>query len=137
MNKATLLTALKNLGWLVLVALPVFFLLVWLQALVGRAEGSRDLGYALETGGFYYLASVLYVLLGGLVHQVLVFLLPASSSPPRRRVIALLLTPVVPLALVPGGGLGTLLEFLIPTVLALATYGVLMRIPGVPARESA
>lgn len=130
MNKATLLTALKNLGWLALVALPAFFLLVWVQALLGRAQGSRDLGYALETGGFYYLAYVPYVLLGGLVHQMMLRLLPAGLRRFQQRIVALLLTPVIPLILVLGGDPWTVSEFLVPMVLALVLYGLLMGLPG-------
>ncbi|MDX2207389.1 MAG: hypothetical protein SFU57_07080 [Gemmatimonadales bacterium] len=131
-------TGVKNMGRLALVALPVFFLLVWVQALLGGAARGRDLGYILETGGFYYLASVLYVLLGGLVHQLLVLcLLRTGFRRARPRVVALLLSPVIPLALSLGGGLRTVQEFLIPTSVALAIYVFLMKLPSLPEQEDA
>jgi hypothetical protein len=140
MTKAALLTALKNLGWLALVAFPAFFLLVWIQALIGGAEGSRDLGYVLETGGFYYLAYVMYVLLGGLVHQISLLFLPRSWSPSQRRGAAVLLTPVIPLLLILlGEWAHTIAEFLIPIILTLVIYGLLIRLPAPqqgPAQES-
>ena len=140
MTKTVLLTGLKNLGWLGLVAFPAYFLLVWIQVLINGAEGSRDLGYALETGGFYYLAYVMYVLLGGLVHQILLLFLPRSWSPSQRRGAAVLLTPVIPLLMILlGESAQTIAEFLIPIILTLVIYGLLIRLPATehgPAQES-
>ena len=131
MNRETLLIALKNLGWLALVMLPMFFVLTWVQALIAGAEGSRDLGYVVEAGGFYYLTYVLWVLLGGLVHQILVFLLPGSWGRAQRRVVAILLTPVIPvLVILVGEQPATVTGFLIPLILALAIYGLLIHLPG-------
>lgn len=132
MNNAVLITTLKNMGWLVLVALPCFFLLVWVQALISDAEGSRNIGYALETGAFYYLGSVFYVAFGGLVHQVFLLFLPSTWGQFKHRVIALLLTPVIPLLLIlMGERVQTITDFLIPLILALGVYGLLIRLPEV------
>jgi hypothetical protein len=124
------MTILKNIGWLILVALPCFFLLVWTQALIGDAEGSQNISYSLETGIFYYLGSVLYVVLGGLVHQVLLLFLPNTWNQFKLRVIALLLTPVIPLLLIlMGERTQTITDFLIPVILALGVYGLLISLP--------
>lgn len=129
MNRNTMTTALKNLALLALVAMPLFFLLVWIEALLGNAMGARDRSYVLETGGVYYLTNVLPVLVGGAVHQALWLALPRKWTAGRRKAVALLLTPVIPLAVLVswGGPAESLLRFAIPMVLALTTYVLLMR----------
>lgn len=131
MNKKMLIIALKNVAWLVLVALPAFFLLVWVQALIGGAYGSRNLGYALETGAFYYLGSVLYVGFGGVVYQTLLLFLPAFWSRLVARIVAVLLTSVIPILFIfLGERVQTITEFLIPIILTLGMYGLLIKLPG-------
>lgn len=134
MNGEVLKAALKNLTLLALVAMPMFFLLVWIQALLGRATGATDLGYVIETGGVYYLTNLIPVLVGGLVHQAIWLALPGEWSKLVRRIVALLLTPLIPIAVLIswGGPAGSLTTFAIPMVLALAVYILLMRSPAAP-----
>jgi len=129
MNREVLGTALKNLALLALVAMPLFFVLVWLQALLRSATGARDLGYVLETGGVYYLTNLVPVLVGGAVHQILWILLPRQWPNARRKAVALVLTPVIPLAVLLswGGPAESLMRFTVPMVLALGIYVLLMR----------
>ena len=97
MIRTVVVTALKNLGWLVVVALPLFFLLTWVQALVAGAEGSRDLGYVLETGAVYYLTNLPPVLVGGVIHQVIWLVLPRAWPRTRRMIMALVVAPLIPI----------------------------------------
>jgi hypothetical protein len=134
MSRTTVSTVLRNLALLGLGALPLFFVLVWFQSLVGGGDESRRFGYVLETGGFYYLTYVVYVLLGGLAHQALLLLLPASLGPSVRRIAAVLLTVVIPLVLiVMGERLTTITDFAIPLIVSLGVYGFLTRFPALSA----
>ena len=56
MNRTVLTVVVKNLALLSFVAMPVFFILVWLQALFGQAFVATDLGDSVDTGSGYYLA---------------------------------------------------------------------------------
>ncbi|TVQ15098.1 MAG: hypothetical protein EA364_02965 [Balneolaceae bacterium] len=137
MTKTKLLIALKNVVWLILVALPAFFLLVWVQALIEGAYGSRNLSYALETGAFYYLGSVLYVCLGGVVHQAIILCMPAIWSRFVVRITAVLLTSVIPLLFILlGERVQTITEFVIPIILTLGVYGLLIKLPGIGSQVS-
>lgn len=129
MNWNSLTTALKNLALLVFLAMPLFFLFVWIQALLRNGTAARDLGYVLETGGVYYLTNLLPVLIGGAVHQVFWLALPRKWPDGGRKAVALLLTPVIPLAIwiLWGGPAGSLLSFAVPMILALITYVFMMR----------
>lgn len=131
MNKTALSTVIRNLALLALVVLPLFFVLVWAQALFARAADATNLGYVLETGSVYYLTNVVPVLLGGLIHQVIWLLLPNAWPGRRRRMVALLLAPVIPMAVLVswGGPAGSLLSFAVPMALALAVHVLLMRGP--------
>lgn len=131
MNKSALTTALKNLALLALVVMPLFFVLVWVQALLGRATGATDLGYVAETGGVYYLTNVAPVLLGGIIHQVIWLVLPNEWPSARRRAVAFLTAPVIPIAalLSWGGPASSFLPFAVPMLLAFAVYVLLLRGP--------
>ncbi len=96
MNKTILTTALENLALLVLVAMPLFFALLWVRALVAGVEGATDLGGVAEMGVFSYLAIVVPVLVGGLIHHVIWFVLPMAWPGARRRLVALFLAAVYP-----------------------------------------
>ena len=98
MNTANVKTVLMNLALLALVATPVFFLLVWIQGLTTGAEGSGDFGYVVTTGAVYYLNNIIPILVGGLVHQVIWVSLPEGWSSSRAKLVALLVSPVIPLA---------------------------------------
>lgn len=129
MSRTILRTVLKNLALLALVAMPLFFVLVWVQVLLGRAAGATDLGSVMETGGVYYLTNLAPVLLAGLIHQVMWLVLPKDWPNAIRRVVALLLASVIPIAVVVswGGPARSLLNFAVPMIVALAVYVFLMR----------
>jgi len=123
-------TIFKNIGWLILVALPCSFLLVWVQTLIEGSEGSQKIGYALETGLFYYLGSILYIALGGLLHQIFLLFFSSKWSLLKHRIIALLLTPIIPLLLILlGERVQTITDFLIPVVIGLGIYAFFLRPP--------
>ncbi len=131
MNRMALVVAAKNMTLLIALALPVFFAMVWLQAFVRQVAGAADVGYAIETGGVYYVANVVPVLAGGLVHQLLWLLFPRDWSRTRRRLAAFVCAPVIPLAvLFSWGGSGArLLPYVVPMILALALYVIMIRSP--------
>ena len=131
MNRTTLVVVAKNMMLLAALALPLFFALVWLQALFNRGEGATDVGGAVEAGGVYYLANVVPVTLGGLIHQVLWVLLPRGWSQARRRIVAFASSPLIPLAVLLswGGSAAHLMGLAMPMVLALAAYALVLRLP--------
>lgn len=132
MNRQTMVTGLRNVVLLVLIAMPLFFMLVWFQALLQGTAGGKDLRYVLETGGVYYLNNVLPVLAGGLLHQAAWFALPQGWPVGRRRLIAFILALIIPLGVVVawGGPASSLMDFAVPIVLSTALYVLLMKPPG-------
>lgn len=137
MSRQVLNTALTNLVLLVLVAMPLFFLLVWIQSLLGQVAGATDVGYVIETGGVYYLTNLLPVLVGGLVHQAVWLALPGEWLKIVRRIVALLFTPLIPIVVLLswGGPAESLAALSVPMVLALAVYVFLMRSPAAPCDQ--
>lgn len=131
MKKITWIKVLKNLALLAFVVTPVFFVLVWIQALFQQASGVTDLGYVLETGGVYYLSNLIPVLVGGIIHQLLLLVLPGEWTNTRIRSIAFLLAFVIPITvwLSWGGPVSSFLNFAVPMSLALVIYVLLIRIP--------
>lgn len=132
MSTAKIKTALMNLLLLALVATPIFFFLVWAQGLITGAEGSTEVGYVLTTGAVYYLNNLIPILIGGLVHQIVWVCLPQGWSSSKTRAVALVLAPVIPVAVwvAWGGPARSLLHFVVPMALALLVYVFLMRTPG-------
>lgn len=129
--------ALRNLAILVFGALPLGIALVWLESLIvpldwmeGVERGGSVGEYA--TGLLFWLLVLLIpVLLGGIVHQLLVGLIPASWAPIQRRLAILLTSPVilVMLVLLSTGSPELLLSWrgLIPIGIALLFYGMLAK----------
>lgn len=138
MNKSAVTTVVKNLALLALVAMPLFFALTWIQGLVGRAAGATDLGYVAEAGGVYYLSNLIPVLVGGLIHQVFWLVLPRAWPITRRRIMALLLAPLIPVAvlLAWGGSAEGLLNFAVPMLVTLVVYVLLIRLPSAPGQAA-
>ena len=129
MNRKNLILILKNLGRLIFIALPCFFLLVWIQAIINGAEGRFELGYVIETGAFYYLAVILYVAMGGLFHALIILFLPNSWSHLFRRFVVFFLTPIIPISLIIlGERLETITDFLVPVILMLCIYGFIFNL---------
>lgn len=136
--KPTWLTLLKNLALLALIASPIFFLLAWIRDLIHGVDWSQDLGYALGTVGFFYLVSIVWVLLGGLVHQLLLIVLPSTWPPRQRRIVAVASTPIIPLVLILfGGPVWTVSSYWLPAVISLVVYAMLIRLPESSARPPA
>lgn len=134
MNKKMFLIALKNVVWLVLGVLPVFFVLLWLQTLIVGMQESRELVSVLQAGVFFYLSIVIPVLIGGVVHQILLVAVSkvwAEITEVWFRIVALLISPLIPVAvwLSWGGEAKHLLPFTIPMILVLIVYVFLMRKP--------
>lgn len=131
MNRRSTATVLQNLTLLALVAMPSFFVLVWIQALLTAGTRATDLGDVIETGGFYYLANLLPVLVGGVVHQITWLALSQAWPTAKRRIVALLLAPVIPVTLLLfwGGRVVDLLYFGVPMFVALGVYVLLLKIP--------
>ena len=128
--------AIYNLGILVLVALPVWVALVWLQSLVWPAEwmrGSAGWGQPGDAVGMFavqYLAMAVPVAFGGVLHQLLATNFPADWPSRTWKGAMVLTSPLVALPLVlmtPDAG--TLLDarVIVPTLAALVVYGVLAR----------
>lgn len=102
--------------------------------MIRGADWSRDLGYALGTVGFFYLVSLVWVLLGGLVHQLLLIILPRTWPARWRRLVAVASTPIIPLVLILfGGSVWAVPSYWLPAVISLVVYALLIRLPEAPA----
>lgn len=120
---------LGNLGKLLFIALPCFFLFVWVQAIFNQSQGRFEIGYVLETGAFYYLAVIFWVATGGLFHSLIIEFIPVSLSQNIRRIAVFVVTPIIPISIIIfGERLETITEFLIPIFLMLCIYGVLFKL---------
>jgi hypothetical protein len=130
MPKRLIVTALRNIAVLVLVAMPLFFLLTWLQALVTRTLDADALANAAETGAVYFLANAVAIVIGGVIHQGFWLSMPRGWSLLTRRAAALVAALVIiPVAVLVawGGSASNLLPFAVPMVLALLAYVILSR----------
>lgn len=124
------LTLLKNLALLALIALPLFFLLAWIGDLIRGADWSRDSGYALGTVALFYLVSIVWVLLGGLVHQLVLIILPRTWSARWRRLVAVASTPIIPAVLLLfGGAVWAVPSYSLPALISMVVYALLIRLP--------
>ena len=120
----------KNLLKLILIAHPLFFILVWVQALFQGAEGSREISYSIEVGLFYYLGSILYIILAGIIYNVALLFIPSSMNETIIRIIGVILTCLIPLLIILfGERYQTIAEFLIPVIIAMFTYGMIVHFP--------
>ena len=129
MNQKTLIRILKNLGKLLFIALPCFFLFIWGQAIVNQSQGRFEIGYILEIGAFYYLAVILWVALGGIFHSLIIEILPLSWSQKIRRIAVFGFLPIIPISLIIfGTRFETITEFFIPIILMLCIYGALFKL---------
>ena len=129
MNRQMMVIGIRNLVLLVVIVMPLFFMLVWLQTLSQGTTGGKDVRYVLETGGVYYLNNVLPVLAGGVLHQAIWFALPQDWPVGRRRLIAFSLALIIPLSVVVawGGPASNLVAFVVPIVLSTTLYVLLMK----------
>jgi hypothetical protein len=128
MNSQVKLVA-RNLIALGLVAFPLFFLAVWARALIVGTPYAQNLAYVVGNGIFYYLAYLLPLLAGGMIHQ-LVLLSYVKKGGGTRRAFAILMSPVVLLAISAAGQpLNQLRPFTIPIVLSLLVYSLLIQLP--------
>lgn len=126
MNKSLLRTWAWNLGFVALGVLPACLVLAWIQAVVTRVPGILDLGYALETGGFFYLVYVPGFLIGTIAHQSLLLLWTVAARLAPNRITVAVLSPVIPLGvLVIGERLEIVLNFAVPVMVSLALFAAL------------
>ncbi len=130
MNRETIMLILRNLAVLALAVFPLCFLLAWLQGLITGMPDTHRIGYMLETGAFYFFSYLGPVLLGGVVHQAMLLMLPRGWPAVRRRLVGALLSVVIPGTVVLLGQPPDVLAWLIlPMVLALVVYALLLRLP--------
>lgn len=112
------------------VFLPVFFAVAPIEGLARGADLSggfkAHFGFAL----YLYVAFVVPVILGSLVHTVFLLMIPATWPRPRQRVAAIALSPLLPATVLVIGGLSgsaLLLERIMATAVATIAYGLLSR----------
>lgn len=106
--------------------LPVFFAVVPLEGLARGADLSggfkAHFGFAL----YLYVAFVVPVILGSLVHTVSLLMIPDTWPKARRRIAAIALSPLLPATVLLIGGLSgsaLLLERAVATAVATIGYG--------------
>ncbi len=129
MNQKTLIRILKNLGKLLFIALPCFFLFIWMQAIINESQSRFEFGYILEIGAFYYLAVILWVALGGLIHSLVIEVLPQSWGQKIRRIAVFGFSPIIPISLIIfSARIETITEYLIPIILMLSIYSALYKL---------
>lgn len=128
-NKGTLSIIARNLGLVIVIVFPLWFALLWIFAILStRGEAGSQWPQATA---FYFVVLVPQLLLAGLLHQVVMFLVPGSWSYLARRATiiasALILFPVILIAL--GGAPSILLSAgnAIALGVPIAIYGWLAR----------
>jgi hypothetical protein len=88
------------------------------------------LGNVAQTGAVYFLANVIAVVVGGVIHQVIWLNMPRRWSLLTRRVAALFgALVIIPAAVLVawGGAASSLIPFALPMVVALLAYVILAR----------
>ncbi|HEX8361044.1 MAG TPA: hypothetical protein VF613_13095 [Longimicrobium sp.] len=126
--------AFRNLAILVFGALPLVIALVWLETLIAPLDWMKGIDSQGSTGDyavallFWMLVLVIPVLMGGVIHQLLIGLIPNSWAPAQQRLAILLTSPVIlaVFALLSTGSPGLLFSWrgLIPIGIALLCYGL-------------
>ena len=133
---STLNTAARNLTLLLVVAIPLAILTGWIEGLIYPVEWVRDLTASTSASGslsavlFWYLVLFVPVLVGGILHQVVLRVLPMPREPGMRRITVLLTAPIVLVGfLFVGNSLGGLLtpRAIAPIIVALLGYSMLAR----------
>ena len=100
-----------------------------MQAIVNESQSRFELGYILEVGGFYYLAVILWVALGGIFHSLVIEVLPQSWGQKIRRIAVFGFSPIIPISLIIfSARIETITEFLIPIILMLSIYSALFKL---------
>lgn len=128
-----------NLGVLSFGALPITILAAWMQILVAGGAGRsvvNDPASYLGAFAFWWLVEIVLVLVGGFVHQIIIYGIPVTWSRQRTRTAILLTAPVVLAApLLFGAAPEVLLrpQLLLPITLGLLVYGLLAK----PLRDKA
>jgi len=130
MNRKIITWFFKNLGVLLFVALPCFFVFVWIQAILNKSPGRFELGYVIETGAFYYIAYILPIAISGLIHSLIIALFPTTWSCSTRRAIVFIFTPIIPFFFILffRWRIEIISEFLVPIILMLGVYGFLFKL---------
>ncbi|MEO1022788.1 MAG: hypothetical protein AAFW89_09595, partial [Bacteroidota bacterium] len=85
---------------------------------------------SLETGAFYYLGSILYIILSGIVYNIALGLVSRIKINLNPRLLSLLLTVLIPVTLILlTDNLNTIMDFLFPVVASLIIYGFMVKMP--------
>lgn len=134
MMRPLLTLALRNVGLLMVVVVPTFFVLFLLQVAVSSKEMFRDVPDALTFAGMAYLSTAIPICASGLAHQVLCFLLPREWSPTATRAVVFgsaLLIPVVTVLVSFDSSFvaATISAIAVPAVISLALYTAVLRMP--------
>lgn len=115
-----------------LVFLPLFLVVIPLEVWLRGAEQEADLLAQLGGALNLFIAFLLPVAVGSVVHSLALFAIPRAWPRPRRRVIAVILAPLLPATVLLVGGLGGASFIWIyfgATIVATAVYGLAVRLP--------
>jgi hypothetical protein len=120
---------LKNIAILLFAIFPLFFFFLWMINFFLGVD--LDLKYVLETGLVYYLYNTIPLLVGGVIHQIIIYILNRIWPNISFRVFALIFTPVIPITvfLLWGGPFSSIKIVASPLILSLFVYVFLMRSP--------
>lgn len=129
-----MLTMARNVGLLMLIVFPSFLVLFLLQVAVTPREMFRDVPDALTFALFMYTTNAIPVCALGIMHQVACRLFPGHWSPLAARAVAYVLSLLIPAAAIVFGFAGNvvtdaLVAIAFPSMIALALYAALMKLP--------
>lgn len=121
---------LTNLALLVLVFMPLTFVLIGIIEMVRAESPTVDRDFATGSLVLYSVIYAVPVLIGGLLHQAAVTLLPSRWSSQRMRLAAVLLSPVVLVGVaLLGQPVQVLMWFAGPLLISLVLFGFVSRLP--------
>ncbi len=121
---------LANLALLVLVFMPLTFGLIGIIEMVRAKSPTVDREFAIGSLVLYSVIYAVPALLGGLLHQAAVTLLPARWSSQRMRLAAVLLSPIMLLGVaLAGQPVQVLVWFAGPLLVGLVLFGYVSRLP--------
>ena len=136
MRQKVIQSVVVNVAVLLAIAGPVFFVTAWLSGLIlGQTTLSR-FSRSLETGGFFYVANLFYLCLGGLLQQAVLWLLHTLRGKEVSRVVVFMTSWIIPITTFSlwGGGLrNSISSFALPWFAALLVYSKLAIVPTGPA----
>lgn len=139
MNKPIGLS-LRNLAMLVFIALPLAMVVAWILGQIAppawRSEMDGQGSKLFSTFLFHFLILLVPSIIGGVIHQLILWFVPLSREQPMRRAIIVLTALVIPAAFLLTGTPPEILmspRALVAIAVGLLTYGFLAK----PIREQA